>query len=418
MKRILFITLIFIVLLNEFAAAQSWTVYTKSNSNLVEDDYSLICIQGNDIWVGHGLLGTAKFDGTKWILYNDVNSGLAHDFVADMASDANGNVWIGTYKGISKVKGSVWTTFDTLNTAMNGISVTGLDINPSNNELWVFTKNGSFDYKQITVFNGTSWTNLPDLPSSLNSHPVTHFAFAGGTTWLAMDGGNGGIGSFDGFTYKNYPAAVAKIWGSDAMLTDPMGDVWMAGHDGIVRYSGGTWHYKSSVDLGFTGTTYYSGMAIIGNILWISSNRGLVEYYMPSNTVVKIHTTANSGLPSNSVYEIAALNGNLWLTTAAGVVKYNPIGGAGVGELGDQLTLNAFPNPAQTTVTLHSDHIALNQFVEVTDMMGRNMIVPVQQQDKHSLVLDVSALATGIYSVRGSAATEDKRVMHAVFHKY
>lgn len=418
MKKYLFTTLAFIALLNATAIAQSWTVYTTANSALKQDDYSEICTQGNDVWVGHGFGGAAKFDGSKWLTYTEFNSGIADDYVEDMAADGNGNVWIGTYKGISKVKGGAWTKYDTSNTVMKGMSVTGLDINPSNNELWVFTKNGSFDYKTITVFNGTTWTNLPDLPSSLNDHPVTHFAFAGTTTWLAMDGGNGAIGSFNGLTYTMYPAAVAKIWGSDAMLTDPMGNVWMAGHDGIVKYATGTWNYKSSVDLGFPGTTYYSGLATIGNMLWISCNRGLVEYYMPTNTVVKIHTTANSGLPSNSVYEIAALNGNLWLTTAAGVVKYDPIGGAGIGELSQKITLSAFPNPAQTTITLHTDKVELNESIEVTDMMGKRFALPVQQPDKHSLSLDVSSLATGIYSVKALTATGDHAVVQAVFHKY
>lgn len=418
MKKHLLTLLVIIVLFNSAALAQSWTVYTTANSPLTENDYSYICVQGNDVWVGHSYNGVAKFDGSKWVTYNASGSSLVHDYIHDMAADANGNVWIGTYKGISKVKGSVWTKFDTLNTAMKGMIITGIDANPANNEVWVFTKNGSFDYQTITLFNGTTWTNLPALPASLKDRPVTHFAFTGTTTWLAMDGGNGGIGSYDGLNYTMYPAAVAKIWGADAMLTDIFGDVWIAGFDGLVRHSAGVWTYISSIDLGFTGMPVYSGMAINGTTLWIASNSGLVEYNMFTKKVVKIHTTVNSGLPSNAVHEIALLNGNLWLTTAAGVVKYNPTGGSGIGELGQRITLNAYPNPAQTTVTLHADNAQLDASVEVTDMMGKIVSVPVQQQDQHSLILDVNALATGIYSVRGTTTSGDNMIVHAVFHKY
>ncbi|MCX8159293.1 MAG: two component regulator propeller domain-containing protein, partial [Candidatus Pacearchaeota archaeon] len=53
--------------------------------------------QGNR-WIGTWR-GLAKFDGTNWIVYNTSNSGLPNNYVFAIEIDAQGNMWIGTGGG-------------------------------------------------------------------------------------------------------------------------------------------------------------------------------------------------------------------------------------------------------------------------------------------------------------------------------
>ena len=52
-----------------------------------------------------------SYNGDTWQYYNTGNSGIAHDSVEAIATDATGNKWLGTRGGVSMFNGSVWTNY-------------------------------------------------------------------------------------------------------------------------------------------------------------------------------------------------------------------------------------------------------------------------------------------------------------------
>jgi len=88
----------------------SWTNYTPSNSNLKTGYISSIAFRNNEVWVGTGFcgqvsdnLGLYKFDGTTWTNYYNDNNTFPGTCVNDLVVDKNGNLWIGSYLGLTKV---------------------------------------------------------------------------------------------------------------------------------------------------------------------------------------------------------------------------------------------------------------------------------------------------------------------------
>ncbi|MFB0547002.1 MAG: two-component regulator propeller domain-containing protein, partial [Anaerolineae bacterium] len=79
---------------------ETWTVYNTRNSELPSDSlHSGLVFDGQgNLWIGTER-GLAKFDGETWMVYNEVNSGLPDDFIWILLIDTQGNTWIGTYFG-------------------------------------------------------------------------------------------------------------------------------------------------------------------------------------------------------------------------------------------------------------------------------------------------------------------------------
>lgn len=69
--------------------------------------------------------------------------------------------------------------------------------------------------------------------------------------------------------------------------------------------------------------------------------------------------------------------------------------------INDHSDLVVFPNPSSALVTVKGDAIALSTF-EVVDITGRNLRseIPSYDQGDNSVVLDISALAKGVYTVK------------------
>ncbi len=44
----------------------------------------------------------------NWIVYTPYNTGLPSDEINSIAIEANGNIWSGTYVGLSKFDGNHW----------------------------------------------------------------------------------------------------------------------------------------------------------------------------------------------------------------------------------------------------------------------------------------------------------------------
>lgn len=111
---------------------------------------------GNTIWFGTYADWAYKFNAstTEWAQYTDSlhGYGLPDNFVNAIAVNTNGDVWFGTNRGLTKLKGTVWTTWTTDNSSLPSNIVTALVFDKRGN-LWIGTANGLAEFNEDGILN-------------------------------------------------------------------------------------------------------------------------------------------------------------------------------------------------------------------------------------------------------------------------
>lgn len=168
----------------------SWTVYNTSNTPLLADGVLEITVDkdgkkwisvGNYGWFStrHGAL--AIYDDTTWIVYDYQNPQLGTRFVNSIASDDDGNQWMGGY-GFAKFDDTGWTRYDTINSEV--LSVALGDFN--NKWLGLYNSVGP----AMAKFDGINWSFFDKSNSGLPSNSIYQITVDKyNNKWLATSGG-------------------------------------------------------------------------------------------------------------------------------------------------------------------------------------------------------------------------------------
>ena len=57
-------------------------------------------------------MGTEKFDGVNWTIYNNFNSGLPSDLVSSVSIDKSGKKWFNVGNGIAVFDDTTWAVYN------------------------------------------------------------------------------------------------------------------------------------------------------------------------------------------------------------------------------------------------------------------------------------------------------------------
>ena len=122
-------------------------------------------------WIGSYYKGLLRFDGTSFVYFDTLNSGICSNHIRTLAIDENDILWIGTWDGgVSKFDGSTWTTFNTINSPLSSNIVNSISI-ARDHKIWMANGyNGNGGGKGIVVLdenNDNSGGMPPNAPSSL-----------------------------------------------------------------------------------------------------------------------------------------------------------------------------------------------------------------------------------------------------------
>lgn len=161
-KKLLLLNVLILVALTTFAQ-NGFTSYplttTASNTrNCLKIDAS-----GNK-WIGFSNRGATKFDGVSCTIYDTLNSGIAANWVYDIAFGAGNTIWFATKKGLSKFDGTNWTTYKKINSGLPSDTVLTLFVD--NTDVWIGTQNG------LSKFNGSTWAVYNMANSGLINNKV------------------------------------------------------------------------------------------------------------------------------------------------------------------------------------------------------------------------------------------------------
>ena len=210
-------------------------------------------------------------------------------------------------------------------------------------ELWVGTLGGGLDKFDRHKKSFTHYRHDPTNPNSLsndNVRAIYEDRFASSVLWIGTDGG--GLNRFDlktnRFTrWQNDPQNPSSLSNNSvrAIHQDQSGVLWLGTVGGFNKFdlksktlTGAAFKrylHDSTNPNSLGGNIVQSIYADSTGVLWLGTYGGGLSRFDPKTEEFTVYTENNSGLSNNAVYAtLPDEHGNLWLSTNAGVCKFNP----------------------------------------------------------------------------------------------
>ncbi|MHB8930132.1 MAG: two-component regulator propeller domain-containing protein [Melioribacteraceae bacterium] len=401
MKKL--ITVLFILsifALNIFA--QTWTTYTPQNTSSMLPDNNvdhLATDQNGNIWIGTYFSGLVKFDGTNWTNYNPNNSPMKDNTVTGLFV-YNNTVWTSSYgHGLYKFDGSNWNNYAAATSGILNDQTYCVTADNSGN-VWVGINSGNASNSGVVKFNGlAAWTPYTFLYAN-NYQTVESIAVdKQGNIWC---GTRAGVIKFNGtdwsqYTKENTSGGLCGNWVREINV-DASGNVWFGCLDkdpvtgywiegGLSKFTGSTWsNYKPSG--GGLTNGYVSAIAFKGSDVWVGTGfcgqyggNGLYKFNGSSWTN---YVNDNSSFPTTCVNDLVVdKNGNLWIGSSWGLTKvdFNPTAVEETESIPTSFSLNQnYPNPFNPeTVISYQLPVSGKVRLSVSDLLGREVAVLVDE---------------------------------------
>ncbi|MHB9030661.1 MAG: ligand-binding sensor domain-containing protein, partial [Candidatus Latescibacterota bacterium] len=159
-----------------------WTVFDQSNSGIPESGIqSLLADRAGNVWFGTSGEGVIRFDGSGWFHHApgdtvQLSEAPLSAQIIDMAEDPDGSVWFAGDRGLSRFDGASWRTW-TMRDGLPGDRVTGVDSAPDG-VIWCIAGGA------LASFDGVTFTTYP-APVQEDIHRAPYFY---GSLTIAADG--------------------------------------------------------------------------------------------------------------------------------------------------------------------------------------------------------------------------------------
>ena len=263
-------------------------IYTSRSTQgglLSNGIYSLkVDTQGNK-WMGTYGGGLTKYNGHQWFTFTPYGAGLTVSYgedwlrypfgtglgdlwVYDTAFDAQGNLWVATWKGVSKFDGKRFSTY-TMGDGLIDKWVYSIAIDHEG-VFWFGTEGG------VTRYDGKSWKSYThaeglganvgnpspssyEAPSPHHTTPEKMVASVNPNYVLAIavdqkdhkwfGTWGGGLSRFDGKNWKTYTTQDGLSGNFIHVVTiDPKGILWVGTEGGVSKFDGKKWKTYTTRD--------------------------------------------------------------------------------------------------------------------------------------------------------------------------
>jgi streptogramin lyase len=414
-----------------------WQRYRITNSSQIDywvEDIS-IDDQGN-VWMtgngGSGVGGFQKFDGTRWIGYNNENYGLGYPFPFPTDNTeviyyrpSNGNIIINPmYNYLHSWNGSTYTSLNYPLDRSEGV------VEDLQNRLWSIG-----DYYSLSYYNeaGNNWISVPVIGSGTNiekdpTRPGTIWACSGYQA-LRTDGTYNFSKVVDDFSELNPQSDVLTT-----VVPLPDGFAWVGTNQGLakVNANNGTYQFYSPSNSQIPGESITPLAVTPDGRLWFanfgSTTTSIYGLCWFDGTDFGIFPQQQTGgLPHAQIYDIEIKNiangYELWISCASrgvavlkvetSVTSQEEI----VNTPTDFVLYQNYPNPFNPSTTI-SFSIPSSAFtsLKVYDILGNEVAALVEEEKSagnYEVSFDASFLSSGTYFYRLSAGsfTEVKKMI-------
>ncbi|MBS4014440.1 MAG: SpoIIE family protein phosphatase [Bacteroidetes bacterium] len=278
--------------------------------NIIEDSY------GN-LWMGT-FNGLSLFDGVNFTNFTTDN-GLANNAVLNICEDNLGNIWIGTDKGVNRIKYNpnlkkenlVFETFTTTNgLAHNSVREIVQD---SRGLIWFGTAGGGVSFFEngifttITTEQGLAHNNIRSISEDKN-----------GNIWFGTVGG--GVSRYNGRAFTTYTKQQGLIHDRVfSIIEDSKGNLWFGTVGGGVSKFDGKHFTSFTTEHGLPNNSVYGILEDSKGNMWFGTFGGGVSKF---NGKSFKNYTVDNGLVHNRIWRILEdKSGNIWLGSFGGGVS-------------------------------------------------------------------------------------------------
>lgn len=280
--------------------------YTRQQGLANEYVFDLFIDHQGNKWMGTNGGGISRYNKGQWKTFFPMH-GLADYWVYSFTETSKGELWVGTWAGIS-VFDSKSETFTNYVKELVNEWVYGLDVDSKDN-IWIGTEGG------VNMYDGKTWKtwthkdglgapNAENLPISINTGLGTRSRH----DLSVMEQGSP--------TYN--PSYVFSL------LVGKDDTVWVGTWGGgVSHFDGDKWTNFTQKD-GLAGNIVFSVAQDAKGVLWFGTNNGLSRFDGKQWTTF----TQEQGLIHNNIYDVATTADNhIWLGSRAGVTVLSYVGG-------------------------------------------------------------------------------------------
>ncbi len=299
--------------------------------NKQETVLSFVKDQSGVIWV------STYLDGLHKLYYREdkFKNILTGENVKCILTDKSNTLWAGTANsGLfrSEDYGKNFTNYSEDKKNIHSISCNTINSisEDLNGDMWIGTSKGLDRLNKITnVFS--KFVNEPENNASLSSNNILHVLTGkDGTIWIGTDNGlnkfNKQSQSFTSYLHSDTDSASINGNFVLSLFEDSDGELWIGTYDGLNRLNKVTdqfKHYKQNpFDAKSISNSYvFSFCEDASNNLWIGTGGGLNVFDKKSDTFTNF--TERDGLPNDVIAGLeSSPDGDLWISTYKGLSKF------------------------------------------------------------------------------------------------
>jgi len=258
-----------------------WENFT-TNNGLPDNHVFCVLVDGDRVWAGTEN-GLGLYEKGSWTTFRP-KDGLAHQAVLSLAADERtGDLWIGTMGGLNRLSAGRFDTYTQLNSGLSNDIVYGVGV--QGDVLWAATAAGASRLNTRT----SQWALFNERNTPMYEIWTYAVSPAEDKVYYAVWGG--GVLEYDTQTqrWKDYndpdgetEMVLMKDQGLIHEITTSVSYVdkilWVATYFGASRYDGRYWHNFLTKDSGLPSNFINQVRAIDGNRAWFSTDKGLAYY--------------------------------------------------------------------------------------------------------------------------------------------
>ncbi|HUB02595.1 MAG TPA: hypothetical protein VL983_07910 [Terriglobales bacterium] len=263
-----------------------WENFTKADG-LPDNHVFCVLVDHGRVWAGTEN-GLGLYEGGKWTVFPPATTpgeqGIAHQAVLSLALDKRtGDIWAGTMGGLSRISAGRIDNYTQLTSGLSNDIVYGVSV--LGDFVWTATAAGA---SRLNTHTG-QWTLFNERNTPMYEIWTYSVTAAPDKVYYAVWGG--GVLEFDVATerWKDYndpdgetEMVLMKDQGLIHEITTSVSYVdkilWVATYFGASRYDGRYWHNFLTKDSGLPSNFINQVKALDANRAWFSTDKGLAYY--------------------------------------------------------------------------------------------------------------------------------------------
>ncbi len=350
--------------------------------------------QGNK-WIGTEN-GIAVYDGS-WQTYDTTNTPLESNEIEAIVKDNSNNMWIGIDgHGLAKYDGATWTTYTMSNSELPSNHIEALDID-NNGNVWIGTYSNG-----LAKYSNNSFTEYNTMNSDLPNDYINDVKYMNNSIYACTENGLG-ILNLETNTWTTYNTTNSNLPDDDvyAVAQDKSGNLWIGTYgEGVVRIVGDTWINFNYNNSGLNNNSIYDIIINNAGEIWIATARGIskpnLDYWTWDN-----FTQYNSKLIDDATrclfYDES--ESSLWIGTNGGLSIYGSQAYADISEheKTEPGNITIYPNPVHNNLYINTS-ANIRQII-VSNSMGSQVIHNTYQESQGEYMLNMENLKPGLYII-------------------